>query len=181
MGDLHSVSGGDLISASMSGNMGVSSEAIEELNRRAGVGQGDQPQNPPIPIGPVPPLSQRAQRIVNVLLIGGFIAIMWLAFRSAIAQAMQGQRGALGLLIGTIVTLTCLVIIGTVFVALWRFLMAHKILAIGLLCAGGYWAYLAFSHTNPKPNPPPAYAPAAAIRAVATRRHPPPPGVAEPD
>jgi hypothetical protein len=160
MENLHNVPGGDLIGRTLSGNMGASSEATEELNRRARTMMGEQPQSmPPLPSGYVKPLSRRANRIANVFFIGAFLAVMWLAFRSAIADAVRGNHGPLALLVGVIVVVVCLALAGIAVLAVLKFLRRHKLLTLALIAAGAYWLYLNVS--IPRPDLSPVHAPAA--------------------
>jgi hypothetical protein len=156
MGSIHNTPGGDLISQTMSGSMGASSAASDELMRRAGMGSGPQ-SSAPLPTVPLREYSPGTKKAGLFITIAAMLCGIFFAFRSAITQAAQGHSGMLWLVIGTFVGVTCLIILGKIIAFIFRFLMAHKLLTLGLLCAGGYWAYLAISSAIPKPDLSPVY------------------------
>jgi len=147
--NLHGAPGSQLISASMRGD----TDAIAELNRRAGTWEiRRESAAAPTIAGPARELSAPAAKLVGLLLIAAAGAVFWLAFRTALGEAARGRYGDIGLLAGTIVLVSALVFTGAVAVFALRFMKRHKLLALMLLAASGWWLYTAIAARVPRPD-----------------------------
>jgi zinc transporter ZupT len=83
-------------------------------------------------------------------LLAAVAGILFLAFITAITEAVRGQYGAMGALIGAALFVGALVIAATVVVFVLSFMRKHKLLAMLLLTGGGWWLYTTLATHIPK-------------------------------